>query len=198
MPLIAWALGAYLAGLYAGFSHSPLLIALAVIAAAAAGLPRGVYAASGLVIGALIGLLLAQSATRADVRCTGNVERLHSANVILVGDASPGAFVRARVIGCGAELSIAVDSGEAPDGARVNVRGTMLRTNHGLVLQHATIAVAGGPSVLRRMRAACGRAIDRTFGEDAPLVRALLIADRHELSPEMRDRYAAAGLAHIL
>src|SRR5436305_15189281 len=48
------------------------------------------------------------------------------------------------------------------------------------------------------MRAAAGRAIDRTFNSAAPLVRALLIADRRDLSPEVRDRFAAAGLAHIL
>ena len=40
--------------------------------------------------------------------------------------------------------------------------------------------------------------IDRTFGEDAPLARALLIADQHQIPTEMRDRYAGAGLIHML
>jgi len=48
------------------------------------------------------------------------------------------------------------------------------------------------------MRSASSRAIDRTFRGDAPLVRALLIADRHDLSRDLQDRFAAAGLAHIL
>lgn len=53
-------------------------------------------------------------------------------------------------------------------------------------------------SVLARVRAGAARNIDRTFGEDAPLARALLIADQHQIPTEMRDRYAAAGLIHML
>ena len=52
--------------------------------------------------------------------------------------------------------------------------------------------------VLSRVRARAARSIDRTFGEDAPLARALLIADQHQIPTEMRDRYAAAGLIHML
>lgn len=52
--------------------------------------------------------------------------------------------------------------------------------------------------ILDRIRARAGRSIDRTFGEDAPLARALLIADQHQIPTEMRDRYAAAGLVHML
>ena len=52
--------------------------------------------------------------------------------------------------------------------------------------------------VLTRIRARAARVIDRTFGEDAPLARALLIADQHQIPTEMRDRYAGAGLIHML
>jgi competence protein ComEC len=52
--------------------------------------------------------------------------------------------------------------------------------------------------VLSRVRARAARSIDRTFGEDAPLARALLIADQHQIPTEMRDRYAGAGLIHML
>ena len=48
------------------------------------------------------------------------------------------------------------------------------------------------------MRANAGRSIDRTFGDDAPIARALLIADQRQIPTEMRDRYAAAGLIHML
>ncbi len=54
------------------------------------------------------------------------------------------------------------------------------------------------PDFLTRMRLRAGRAIDRTFADDAPLARALLIADQHEIPSEMRDRYAAAGIIHML
>lgn len=203
MPLVAWAVAAYVAGLYAGFSRSPLLIAIvliatALLAAAFAGFARGASVVAALIAVAIAGVGMAATSTDADRRCVDQVERAHRAIVTLDGDASPGAFVRARLGSCGAVISVSVDSGDAADGAHVVIRGVPLRTNHGLALQHATVAAAGPPSVLRRARAACGRAIDRTFGEDAPLVRALLIADRHQLSPDVRDRYAAAGLAHIL
>jgi competence protein ComEC len=52
--------------------------------------------------------------------------------------------------------------------------------------------------VLTRVRERAARAIDRTFGDDAPLARALLIADQHQIPTEMRDRYASAGLIHML
>ncbi len=47
-----------------------------------------------------------------------------------------------------------------------------------------------------RMRAA--ETIDRVFGSDAKMAKALLIADQHEIPPEMRDRYARAGIIHML
>ncbi|HVS60610.1 MAG TPA: hypothetical protein VHE82_07950, partial [Gemmatimonadaceae bacterium] len=47
--------------------------------------------------------------------------------------------------------------------------------------------------LLTRIRTRAGRSIDKTFGEDAPLARALLIADQRQIPTEMRDRYASAG-----
>jgi competence protein ComEC len=54
------------------------------------------------------------------------------------------------------------------------------------------------PDFLTRVRLRAGRTIDRTFVDDAPLARALLIADQHEIPTEMRDRYAAGGIIHML
>lgn len=51
---------------------------------------------------------------------------------------------------------------------------------------------------LRTIRSAAATRIDRVFGTDAGLARALLIADQREIPTEMRDRYAAAGLVHML
>ncbi len=56
----------------------------------------------------------------------------------------------------------------------------------------------GATGPLSRVRARAARSIDRTFGDDAPLARALLIADQRQIPTEMRDRYAAAGLVHML
>jgi competence protein ComEC len=60
---------------------------------------------------------------------------------------------------------------------------------------HSTTASAG---ILERLRVRAGRAIDRDFGKDAALARALLIADQSELDLRIRDQYAAAGLVHML
>ena len=49
-----------------------------------------------------------------------------------------------------------------------------------------------------RTRQRTARAIDHTFGDDAPLARALLVADQRQIPTEMRDRYAAAGIIHML
>ncbi len=54
------------------------------------------------------------------------------------------------------------------------------------------------PTPLERWRMRAGAQIDTLFQADAPLVRALLIADTRTIPAEMRDRFAAAGLIHIL
>jgi competence protein ComEC len=54
------------------------------------------------------------------------------------------------------------------------------------------------PAALAPWRDRAGAAIDRHFGDDAGLVRALLIADTKDLDPQLRDRYADAGIVHML
>jgi competence protein ComEC len=54
------------------------------------------------------------------------------------------------------------------------------------------------PGALERFRHRAAESIDSVFVEDAPLARALLIADQHQIPVEMRDRYAAAGIIHML
>ncbi|MBI2408052.1 MAG: DNA internalization-related competence protein ComEC/Rec2 [Gemmatimonadetes bacterium] len=54
------------------------------------------------------------------------------------------------------------------------------------------------PAVLAPWRERAGAAIDRYFARDAGLVRALLIADTKDLDTQVRDRYADAGIVHML
>ena len=51
---------------------------------------------------------------------------------------------------------------------------------------------------LEAARSRAATSIDRIFGADAPMARALLIADQHKIPPEMKDRYARAGMIHML
>ncbi len=63
---------------------------------------------------------------------------------------------------------------------------------------HSRLRVQQKPGTLGAIRAQAARQIDRVFAEDAPMARALLIADQREIPSEMRNRYAAAGLVHML
>jgi competence protein ComEC len=93
------------------------------------------------------------------------------------------------------------------------IAGRHERVGFLLVFASATIIAASSPpperharnphapaptDLLSQVRARAARSIDRTFGDDAPLARALLIADQRQIPTEMRDRYAAAGLVHML
>jgi competence protein ComEC len=60
------------------------------------------------------------------------------------------------------------------------------------------IEKSGDRSTLEAMRQHAARSIDRLFGKDAPMAKALLIADQHEIPPETRDRYARSGMVHML
>jgi competence protein ComEC len=62
----------------------------------------------------------------------------------------------------------------------------------------SSIAPDDPTSSLERWRLHAGARIDTLFGSDAPLVRALLIADMRAIPADTRDRFAAAGLIHIL
>ncbi len=57
---------------------------------------------------------------------------------------------------------------------------------------------AASTGAFARWREATGATIDALYGERAPVVRALLIADTRHLPRDLRDRYAAAGLVHVL
>ena len=62
--------------------------------------------------------------------------------------------------------------------------------------RHTEPTGESGPLAALRERAAAS--IDRTFRRDAPMARALLIADQHRIPPEMKDRYSRAGMVHML
>ena len=51
---------------------------------------------------------------------------------------------------------------------------------------------------LERVRLAAAARIERLFGLNAPMAKALLIAEQQDLGPEVRQRYADAGLVHML
>ncbi|MBR2571522.1 MAG: DNA internalization-related competence protein ComEC/Rec2 [Clostridia bacterium] len=57
----------------------------------------------------------------------------------------------------------------------------------------------GSASLLQaRMRQAMTEAIEKRFGEDAPLVRAMLLGDKSALSAEEKDAFRQAGVMYLL
>lgn len=51
---------------------------------------------------------------------------------------------------------------------------------------------------LGRQRLHADSTIDRVFRTDAPIAKALLIANQHEIDPAIKRRYADAGIIHML
>lgn len=200
MPLVGFALAAYIAGLYAGFAGAPLLAAVVIGASFLAGLRTGVPTAVGFIALTIAGIGIAHTAARDDELCADRALHSHSLRLVVPDSVGAGGFTRAHLAECEVTVALSVADGDAPAGSTVIARGDVLRSQRGLLMQHASVAVErrSGPPPLARLRAAAGRSIDRDFGTDAPLVRALLIADRSDLAPEVRDEFAAAGLAHIL
>ena len=151
----------------------------------------------GLAALATAGIVAGVSARTSSARCEQRLTAGHRSRLTLEGDASPGAFVRAHH-SCGVSVRVAVRAGSAGAGATIEVRATPTRGRSGLIFADARITMVSPPGFFPRVRASVGRRIDAHFGADAPLVRALLIADMDGLSPAVRTRFASAGLAHML
>jgi len=198
MPLVSYALGVYLAGLYAGFADNFLFVAIAVAASAAIGSQRGRVVGFAFAALTAAGVVAARETNRAEETCARDGVRRQPLVVVVEDSVSSGTYLRGRLVDCNASVGIAVESGSAEPGSVVAVRGELTPTTRGVMVQGASVSLRSSPSALRRMRSSAGRAIDAVFRDDAALVRALLIADRADLSRDIQDRFAAAGLAHIL
>jgi competence protein ComEC len=170
VPLIAWAVAAYVAGLLAGFAPALGSTALVVCVAAALAALAALVAFAALAESSALqpnsregmvplacallfaaGLFVARDTARRDAACVGRAWATRDWSA-----------VRAP-LPCGA---LGGDTAKS------------------------------GP--LERWRTRTGATIDSLFGADAPLVRALLIADKSTLPADVKDRFVAAGLVHIL
>ncbi|MDQ2767976.1 MAG: ComEC/Rec2 family competence protein, partial [Gemmatimonadota bacterium] len=200
MPLIALAVLTYAAGLVAGFLAAPLIAILCGTAYAAFAAVRrsGTHAALGALVAA--GASVALWSAAHDARCRAEGPHRSRWSAQLEDAAAPGAYVRASVYwpGCAMPASMSVERGRAAAGARVSIEGTVFVTARGLKLAHARIAPEGPRAPLLAARAAIGARIDTLFRADAPLVRALLIADERAVDPAVRDRFAVSGIVHML
>jgi competence protein ComEC len=200
VPLSAAAVAVYLAGLLAGFRGAlSAAVALAVVTSLAAAVRRSAVL-SGLAFVLFSGAIAARAAAIRDHRCAAALVVRREWLVELDEPAAPGAFIRGESaeLGCAIRVRIAVERGVAAPGDVVRLTGIAQASTIGLTIDRAQMHVVRRAGLLQRLRTHSGVAIDRAFGSDAPLAKALLIADTKGLAPEVRERYAAAGLAHML
>jgi competence protein ComEC len=199
MPLIAHAVLAYAAGLTAGFSGWIAGSCLAaVIVLALAGVRRDARRASLALVG-LAGVCVAATSASSARTCERRVAADTHWVVELDDPAAPGAYVRGRMAGeCGTPVSLSVAAGVAHAGDRVRVIGEITPGGGGVLIRHAALTRAGRGGVFQRLRAACAANIDAIFGADAPLARALLVADARAIPRDLITRFAAAGIVHAL
>ncbi|QJR35282.1 DNA internalization-related competence protein ComEC/Rec2 [Gemmatimonas groenlandica] len=100
--------------------------------------------------------------------------------------------------GCTVAASVRLAGGVLRAGDIAVVRGRALATDRGVRLAADSAEVPIGRDWLRAARGRTGETIDRLFGERAALVRALVIADQDGIATAVRDRFADAGLVHML
>ncbi|WP_148306346.1 DNA internalization-related competence protein ComEC/Rec2 [Gemmatirosa kalamazoonensis] len=197
MPLVFLAYLALVAGLALG-AALPAGVVLGAVACAAVCACRRDPRNVGLALACAAGMLQTVAARRVDAACRARILRGGRTDAVLEADASPGARVTAAAHGCALALSLTVARGRADAGDVVTVRGTFAPTARGALVRDVSLARTGEHMTIVAMRARAGRTIDAIFGADAPLARALVVADAAAIPRDVRDRFADAGLVHLL
>ena len=203
MPLAAAAVLAYAAGLLLGFGGALVPGLAAALASGAASLAAGRRSGVAIALVAISGLGVARAAVAHDARCFLELTRVPQWRVTLDDDAAPGGYARGTLSdsagGCASRAALFVARGNVAAGRVARVRGALLKDGRGgVVVREARVVPTPGRAPLAALRASASRAIDRTFRSDSAVARALLVADTRSLAPELRDRFAAAGLVHVL
>ena len=203
MPLVAWSTLVYTLSLIVAFTTSDAgrltLGAVALAAAVAATLRAHRTISSVCAVGATASLIAA-GVIADDAACSRRLVARSEWIVVLetdarIGDVAHGVIADGR---CATRATILVAQGAARAGDRAHVRGKGRGGERGFLIEGAEVTRTGTGPLTNRLQAAAGRRIDRIFGPDAPMVRALVIADMSAIPTDQRDRYARAGLVHML
>jgi competence protein ComEC len=203
MPLVAWGALAYAGGLLAGFlladRDGALTAALAAALAVGASWQRRGSIAGVAALGAG-GLLIAMAEAAHDGACAATLARERRWELRVERGVSEGDVARGwlSALGCRRRATVFVEEGRGAPGEVLELTGRAEPGDRAMLVRDARLRSIGGDGVLPRTRARTGARIDRIFGRDAPLVRALVIADMGGIGADQRDRYADAGLVHML
>ncbi len=179
------------------------MVGLAAIAIAAAWRHVVSSQIAALATVTVAALAIGDADARIRARCTNALSRQAMLTVAIDARAEAGRRVSGVTRGsdalerCVVPMTVRVQSGSAPPGAVVSFEGTVRTTRTGLRLDGHIVATSRREQ-LRAWRGNAGERIDSLFGPNAALVRALLIADHRGIDPAVRDRFADAGLVHML
>src|SRR6187401_2310443 len=169
-------------------------------AALAVAVQRRSLEGAALALLAFAGAVTGWAVSRADAACAAAIEATGQATVRLREDAKPASSARGFALGkdCRVAVRLRVVEGSAPAGAVVHARGTARREGTRVAMAAARVRVERDPGVLARWRTRAGMIIDTLYGAQAPLARALLIADERDIYPEVRRQFADSGIIHML
>jgi competence protein ComEC len=205
MPLVAQGALAYAAGLLAAFVL-PLGGAAALgalgLTVCGWGLVGRRTSAGRAAAAALLaaGVLIGAARVRDDAVCQTRLAAATRWQTTFESVAEVGgvAHVAVEAGGCRSGGIVLVSRGRAVAGDVAMVDGQGSPGERGLVVRDAAIGPTSHAASLARVRARAGARLDRLFGADAPIVRALVIGDMSGIPTEQRDRFARAGLVHML
>ncbi len=135
---------------------------------------------------------LAGQSVRVDIRERRDAPRCHVAGWLRL--ASPSA----QLPGNAGSGRLQGNNDGTRAGALVAVTGRPSATVRSLRIDQGEVSDVAGRSYLLAWRAAIGATVDSLYGSRAPLVRALLIAEQQDIPADLRERFADAGLVHML
>jgi competence protein ComEC len=203
MPLVAWCALAYAAGLITGFvlPERDALVAAVMLAAASVvtlRLHRG-WIGGVTAIGAG-GVLVALGDAAHERACGKALAEGRRWELVVERNVAEGDMARGWIsaLGCRRRATVFVESGRGEAGALLALSGRAEVGQRAILVREGKVRALGANALLPRLRARTGARIDRIFASDAPLVRALVIADMSAIDRAQRDRYADAGLVHML
>lgn len=194
------------AGLATGLAHFPDPLAVSVAALAAAWLTRQwphLTLALALTIAVASGSGLR---SRATASCAARLPLgLHTVALRLVDPGAGTGRVLPVAAGCQGEVRARwphdrlIPAGTtAMVSARWLPRRGLLGRPDGTLQITRVDRISGTPGLLARSRTAVARSSALLFGDRAGLVDALIAGRTGGIAPEVRDRFAAAGLIHVL
>ncbi len=163
-------------------------------------------AMAGVVAAGVLSARASANANRVCRQALGNaISRGDTVRVVFDDRVAPRAASRGvatadgHLAQCLVPILARIGRGSAAPGQWMRFHGRALTTDRGLRVD-GDIAFPIRPTRdwRRSARGRAGEIIDRDFGDNAPLVRALLIADQDGIAPTVRDTFADAGLVHML